>query len=67
MAIRIGTGPVFEAECLTAIARQWGRDKELLPDVLVRRVMRETDKPEAAEPRLELLEALFELRKCMEY
>jgi tetratricopeptide (TPR) repeat protein len=54
--------PKDEAACLTAIVRQWGRDKELLPDVLVRRVMRETDKPEATEARLELLEALFELR-----
>ena len=50
-----------EAESLTAIARHWGADRSLLPDATVRQVVRETVKVDAPA-RLDLLQALYELR-----
>jgi tetratricopeptide (TPR) repeat protein len=59
-AMKIGDMP-DEAECLTAIARRWGRDASMLPDATVRQVVRDTTHADAAA-RLDLLQALFALR-----
>jgi hypothetical protein len=50
-----------EAECLTNIARRWGRDSSMMSDATVRQVVRDTDHVDA-QLRLDLLHALYELR-----
>jgi hypothetical protein len=50
-----------EAECLAVLARRWGRDSATLPDGTVRQVVRDTARIDS-EARIDLLEALYELR-----
>jgi hypothetical protein len=50
-----------EAQCLTNIARRWGRTSSMMPDGTVRQVVRDTAHVDA-QLRLELLHALYELR-----
>jgi tetratricopeptide (TPR) repeat protein len=51
-----------EAVCVTAIARQWGRDSGALPADSVLRAYRETRSPEYRDVQLEMLSALYDLR-----
>jgi tetratricopeptide (TPR) repeat protein len=50
-----------EAECLTNIARRWGHDSSMMPEATVRQVVRDTAHVDA-QVRLDLLQALYELR-----
>jgi tetratricopeptide (TPR) repeat protein len=51
-----------EAECVTAIARQWGRDPSALSSSSVTRAYRDTRPGEFSEARLAMLSALYDLR-----
>jgi beta-barrel assembly-enhancing protease len=51
-----------EAESLTVIAQRWGRDSSMLPDSLVRRVVRDAGRTEFQDVRFGLLKALYDLR-----
>jgi tetratricopeptide (TPR) repeat protein len=51
-----------EAESLTMIARNWGRDPSTLPAETVVRVLQDTREPQFRDARFNLLQALYELR-----
>jgi beta-barrel assembly-enhancing protease len=54
--------PRDEAECVTAIFRQWGADTSVLPDDTVFRVFGNTKLAELSDERLRMLEALYQRR-----
>ena len=54
--------PREEAECATAIFRQWGGDPGVLTEDTVFRVFRDTEQPEFSDVRIHMLEALYQRR-----
>jgi hypothetical protein len=54
--------PREEAECVTAIFRQWGGDFSVLTEDTVFSVFRDTEQPEFSDVRMQMLKALYERR-----